>query len=195
MSGKLNLLQKLGLVLVLASCVLLIGSELMALHNRSAVEKLTAQLRARLPDVTEGDPGNYSDPEMPVLQLDGQDFSALIQVPAFGVSLPVGSSWDAGRISQYPCRFWGSVYDNSLIVGGSSREGQFDFCGRLDLGYKILVTDMTGARFSYEVIRIDRRSHADPETLGEADCDLILFARDSGTLDYIIVRCTFASGA
>lgn len=192
MNGKMNLLQKAGLLLVLVSSVLLLGSELMAARNQTVTKKLTVQIKANIPVISEGDPENYSDAGMPVLQLEGKDFAGLLQVPSFGVNLPIGSSWDVAAVSQYPCRFWGSAYDNSLIVGGSGRKGQFDFCGKLDLGEKILVTDMAGARFSYEVVRIDRRNHADMECFEESEADLILFVRESSSRSYIIVRCQFA---
>ena len=192
MKGKMNLLQKLGISLVLVSAVLLLGSEWMAIRNRSALQELAARIIAGLPQISEGDPENYSDPAMPVLQLEGKDFAGLLQVPSFGIDLPIGSDWDRGAVSRYPCRFWGSVYDHSLIVGGSGQKGQFDFCGKLDLEERILVTDLTGARFSYEVFRIDRRSRADMETFRESEGDLILFARDGNSRDYIIVRCRFA---
>ena len=192
MKKNWNLLQRIGLLLVAVSCVLLLGSRVLACWNGRAVENLVAQMKAVLPEITEGDPENYSDTAMPVLQLEGKDFSGLIQVPAFGVSLPMGSSWGRGTVYRYPCRFWGSVYDHSLIAGGSGRKGQFDFCSRLDLGEKILVTDMTGVRFSYEVTGIDRRNHADMEVFREKDSDLILFTQDSASQSYLIVRCSFA---
>lgn len=192
MKGKLNLLQKLGLVLVIASCAVLLGSEAVAARNRSAVQQITSQIKASLPECAQGDPGSYSDTAMPVLQIGGEDFGALLEVPLFGVVLPVGSSWEDGHISQYPCRFWGSAYDNTLIVGGSGRKGQLDFCGKLSLGDKLRITDMTGTQFSYEVVRIDRAKHADMDTLQKNICDLTLFARDSTSLDYIVVRCRCA---
>lgn len=192
MKDKLNLLQKLGLGLILISCVLLLGSEFFTIRNRSSAQDLAGQLESFLPERCEGDPENYSDISMPVLQLNGTDFSGLIQVPAFGISLPMGNHWDRTAVTKYPCRFWGSLYDHSLIIGGSSGKGQFDFFGRLDLGDKISVTDMTGTKFSYEVVRIDRRKNADIETLQETAYDLTLFVHDSSSLDYILVRCLFS---
>lgn len=189
MKGKMNLLQKIGVLLVAVSCLLAMGTELLASWNRRTAENLAQQIQASLPETTEGNPENYTDKDMPVLQLKREDFCGLLQVPSFGISLPIGNSWRSAAVSRYPSRFWGSAYDNSLIIGGSPEEAQFAFCGRLDLGDEIRVTDMTGARFSYEVAAIDRRSHADMDTLQEKESHLILFVRDDATLDYIIVRC------
>ena len=192
MSGKMNLLQKLGLALVLASCALLLISEGVAAWNRRALVEITQQIRSGLPQRTEGDPESYSSTAMPVRQIRGRDFVALVEFPAYGVSLPVENQWDPANAAAHPCRFWGSAYDNSLIVGGVDRKGQLEICGQLDLGDKVLVTDMAGAQFSYEVVHIDRRSQVDEATMAEMDCDLILFARNSTVGNYILVRCRLA---
>ena len=194
MKEKMNLLQKVGVLLVAASCLLTLGTELLVSWNRRTAENLVQQIQASMPQITEGNPENYTDTDMPVLQLDQEDFCGLLQVPAFGITLPIGSDWKSNAVSPYPNRFWGSPYDNSLIIGGSGRKDQFAFCGRLDLGDEIRVTDMTGARFSYEVAAIDRSSHANMDVFRQKESHLVLFARDNATLDYIIVRCMFAPG-
>lgn len=185
---KLNWLQKLGLGLIFLSLVLLIGSEVTAKIHRRNIEKVTARLETMLSAPRQGNPGDYSDTAMPVLALEGRDYVALLQVPAFGVSLPVAHDWSS-NLSAGPCRFWGSAYDGTLIIGGSHREGHLDFCCRLDIGEKMTVTDMAGTRFTYEVARIERGPHADPQRLLAGEWDLTLFVRDSGTTDYILVRC------
>lgn len=195
MKGKMNLLQKIGVLLVAVSCLLFLGTELLASWNRKTTENIAQQIRASLPQTTEGNPENYTDMDMPVLQLEQGDFCGLLQVPAFGISLPIGSSWKYNAVSQYPNRFWGSTYDNSLIIGGSGRKNQFAFCGNLDLGDEIRVTDMTGAQFSYEVAAIDRSSHANMDVFQQKESHLVLFARDNVTLDYIIVRCWLTPGS
>ena len=53
---------------------------------------------------------------------------------------------------------------------------------------------MAGARFSYEVVRIDRRSQAGIYELSENTPDLVLFVRDSASGGYIIVRCALTPG-
>lgn len=192
MKGKLNLPQKLGALLILFSCLILLGSEGIAAYHRHAAREIVGQIESRLPGPREGDPKNYSDAAMPVLQLGGSDFVGILEIPAFGVSLPIGNTWGRSEASRYPCRFQGSAYDSSLILGGIDKKGQLDFCGKLDLGDRIIVTDMTGTEFSYEVIRIDRRKAADSSTLTESESHLTLFARNTTSAGYIIVRCRIA---
>lgn len=189
MKGKLNFFQVFGLLLVVLSAAILLGSRWLANRHSDQAKALASEIKANLPQISEGDPENYSDPAMPVLQLPEGDFSCLIEIRSFGIALPVGSSWDAAGLSLYPRTFWGSAYDSSLIIGGSS---QFDFCGKLDLGDEIRITDMTGAQFSYEVSRIDRRAHVDLDTLQADGSHLTLFVKDDSAGTYIIVRCSLA---
>ena len=122
---------------------------------------------------------------MPVLQLEGEDFCGLLEVPSYGVSLPVGGEWEEGRVSVYPRRFWGSVYDRSMVIGGSGRNGQLDFCAKLDLGDTLRFTDMEGTRFSYEAVRIDRKKQIDAEELLWVRWDLTLFSYEETSGSYI----------
>lgn len=194
MREKLNFPQKLGLLLILVSSLVLLGTEVLTNLYRSEAREIAAQLESRLPGRREGDVHNYSDPAMPVLQIHGTDFVGLLEVPSFGVTLPIGNSWSSTAAARYPCRFLGSAYDNSLILGGANRKGQLDFCEKLDLGDRITVTDMTGTEFSYEVVRIDRRDSADIATLQEDGSDLTLFVRSKTWSGYVIVRCAAAPG-
>lgn len=147
------------------------------------------QIEELLPEKTPGFPGSVSDSAMPVLEIGGTDYIALIEVPAYGVTLPVAGRWDTGKLSHYPCRFWGSVYDNSLVVGGSDQTGQFDFCDQINPGAEITVTALNGEEFTYSVERVDRADHAEADWLMQDDYDLTLFARSAFSLEYIAVRC------
>lgn len=190
MKGKWNWFQKLGFLMILISVLLLLGSELLAARNREQTEALVQQLEAILPENGQGLPEDYSDPHMPVLQLEGEDFCGLLEIPSYGVSLPVGGEWEAGSVSVYPRRFWGSIYDRSMVIGGSGRNGQFDFCAKLDLGDTLRFTDMEGTRFSYEAVRIDRRKQVDAEELLQMQWDLTLFSYEETSGSYIVVGFT-----
>ena len=126
---------------------------------------------------------------MPVYEIGGEEFICLLEIPIFDLTLPVSADWEKKALNAYPCRFWGSAYNDTLMVGGADTEGQFDVLSMLDLGDEILVVDLTGAEYAYCVERIDRSKSAEAEKLYDPDYDLTLFVRDTYGLDYIIVRC------
>lgn len=192
MKKPLNFMQIFGILLILASLLLYTGTELFAYYCAGSTAQITERLEAILPDGGNGNPGDYSEADMPVVQLYRQDFCGLLRVPSFGITLPIGASWDTTRIFTYPCRFWGSVYDSSMVIGGSDRQEMLDFCMRVDHGEKIVITDMTGTRFPYTVELVERRKEAVSEQLLEGTWDLTLFVKDSVSLEYIFVRCSFS---
>ena len=60
------------------------------------------------------------------------------------------------------------------------------------LTWGVMVPNMLGAEFDYSVARIDRSKTAESEKLINEEYCLTIFARDSKTSDYIIVRCAKA---
>ena len=189
MSKRHKIYQILGCLLILASMGILLFSHFHAQKAQEDAVKITDQIGAILPPRSVGVMESYSCTEMPVLQIGGKDFAALIEIPAFGVTLPMYNFWDAAKVTSYPCRFCGTVYDGSLIIGGADQQGQFDFLGRIELGSVIKVVDMTGAEYVYTVARVDRSKTAEADVLIDEASDLTLFARDTYSLDYLIVRC------
>ena len=189
-------MKRLGNLFFLAGCLLILGSfglfaasQLQANRAADTAAELAVQLDALLPPRTSGIAGSYTNTEMPALELSGQDFIGILEIPAFQRALPIGKNWDARKTDEFPRRFWGSAYDNSLILGGSNQKGQFDFISQIQNGDHVFVTDMTGTQFSYVVENIHRSKSAQADVLLDESAALTLFARETNSLDYIIVRC------
>ena len=184
-----KILQMIGILLILGSCGILLFSRMSAQKARTEAAEIVTEIRRSLPEKSFGTMESFSSMSMPVHQIGGEDFSALLEVPAYGVILPVGDGWEPGSVRSYPCRFAGSVYDGTLVIGGADQPGQLDFLDKLEIGTVITVTDMTGAVFTYTVDRVGRSRTAEAEKLMDAGVDLTLFARDAYSLEYILVRC------
>lgn len=183
------LLLVLGIGLILASlCLMLFYGLRMHIGTKRGREILT-QMTALLPERTQSAGEAYPDSRMPVLSLDGTDYVAMLEIPAFGVTLPVADQWDSKNLYCAPSRFSGSAYDQMLVIGGADTPGQFSFCDQIDNGAVITVTDMTGVQFTYTVSRVDRAKHAESQWLMSADYDLTLFCHDFYSMEYIAVRC------
>jgi len=179
----------LGCLLILSSLILLILLQVQTNRAEQSNAKIVQTIEAILTDRTEGtkDPEQISD--MPVLELYGEDFAALLEIPSYGLKLPVCNDWSQGNVVSYPCRFSGTAYNGSLIIGGYDQAGQFDFFDRIYDGAAVILTDMTGTAFSYEVQRVERSMSAEADVLMDSDADLTLFVRDAQLLEYIILRC------
>ena len=186
-AGKLLWLA--GLLLVIASLALLLVTRNRAGTAQVEAARIAMQLEQVMPSRVAGTMEDYFGMDMPIYQVGGKEFSGVLEVPAFGARLPIGSSWDKGLVTSYPCRFSGTVYDGTLVIGGSDQTGQLSFLEQIDIGDVVIVTDMTGAEFVYAVERIQRSKTAQADVLMDETAQLTVFARDSYGLDYVIVRC------
>ena len=177
----------IGLSLVVAGLGLLVGSQVAGHLWQNRAQRLVSQIEAVMPQRTAGSEENYRVMDMPALCLEGQDLIGLVEIPAYGVKLPIGNRWQAGKVGRYPSRLEGTVYDGSLIVGGSGR--QLACLAQVGHGDAVIVTDLHGAEFRYTVSRIRRTNDADIHSLRSDQVRLVLFMRDVYSMEYVIVEC------
>ena len=189
--GKFPIVLVLGICLVVISIVLIVGLQIRTHIGANESQKVATRMNELLSEKIEGVPGTYSNPNMPVLEINGVDYVALIEIPSLNLSLPVADAWNSQKLYDSPARFYGSCYDHSLVIGGLDNSYQFSFCDKIDNGTVIIVTDMTGTQFSYTVSRVDRSKSAESNWLISKDYDLILFCRDALSMEYVAVRCSF----
>ena len=188
MKRSAKLFFALGCLLICCSLGLLlfsgVGARQAARKNTEIVEAMELVLPENVGSFA------YAGMDMPVMEIGGEDFSLLLEIPAFGLKLPVAPVWDRAETARHPCCFSGNLYEDTLIIGGRDLPGQFDFFDMINDGAEVLLTDMMGSEFRYVVERVERSDSADAEILTEGVAALTLFARSSRSLEYIIIRCT-----
>ena len=192
MKRRIPFLLILGTCLIVFSLCCVVVVQLQQHIGAKKCQEVVMEMNKLLPDRTSGVPGVYSDSVMPVLEINGADYVALLEIPSQGVVLPVADQWNSMGLSNSPARFSGSAYDKSLVIGGVDHPRQFGFCDEIEHDAVLNITDMTGAQFSYIVSRIDRSKHAQTQWLQNEEYDLTLFCRSAYSMEYIAVRCILA---
>lgn len=155
-----------------------------------STDSILDRIYSSIPQIKKGMADDRVDVGMPSLEIDGLDFVGIIEIPNFDTRLPVYGSWNKNMLMRFPCRYTGSIYDGSLIVGGSDAAGQFDFAKTISIGDTVFVTDMTGARYSYVVEWVEFTTDVSTENLASLDSDLVLFMRNSTSFDYTVITCS-----
>lgn len=187
--GLSILLITLGVLLLGAAAILFVVRQ--ADKQRAAgIPSLIEKIEAALPERSAGVIENRADSAMAAVEIDGIDVIGLLELPGRGIKLPVSAEWDSSEQSFRPARFMGSVYDGTLIVGGRSEDGNFDFIDQLDAREELTFTDMIGRVFRYTVRKICHADNARAETLADSESALTLFVKKNGA--FLIVRCAAA---
>ena len=177
-------------LLIVAALVLIFWQGGIHSYQQEAV-KYVQTIRALIPEPQGASLEEKRDNTMSVLGIEGEDFVGILEMPKFGSSLPVCADW--GKVSEYPCRLGGSVYDRTIQIGATSQKGQYDFYREISVGDCLYFTDMEGNRFSYEVTDIHYEKHADQTALQREDGALTVFIKNVYSFDYIVIFCNSVS--
>ena len=154
------------------------------------VKNYVSTLQSLIPQPQDAVPEERRDNAMPVLSVDGIDFVGLIELPRYESVLPVCADW--GEISQYPCRFSGSIYDGTMQIGATTQKGQYDFYRELSLGDTVYYTDAEGSRYTYTISSLCSEKQADQGALQKKEAALTLFVKNIYSFEYLIVFCNAA---
>ena len=176
-----------GAGLLLAAILSLVFWSWNISNAQKQAENYVRTLQERMPEPQNAVPEARRDNTMAVLPVDGIDFVGIIELPGYASVLPVCADW--GQISQYPCRFYGSIYDGTMQIGATSQKGQYDFYRELSLGDVVIYTDMEGKRYTFEVTALRYEKHADQAALQREPSALILFIKNWYSFEYLIVFC------
>ena len=179
----------IGVLLVLIGVGTLGISRLSQSKARENAANTIATMRTLMPEIKNAVSGERYDYTMPMLEIGGDNYIGIIEIPLYDTCLPINGVWSKKDVSKHPCRYTGSVYDGSLVIGGSDNKGQFDFMKQISIGDYVFITDTVGNRFSYIVSDIEITNDISAENLCSEEYELTFYARNTYNLKYTVVRC------
>ena len=155
--------------------------------SQRKVESYVHTIRTLIPEPQGSVLEERRDNTMSVLPVNGTDFVGILELPGYGIALPVGAQW--GDTSQYPCRFSGSIYDGTMQIGATTQKGQFDCYRQLSVGDTVTYTDMEANRYTLTITGLRNAQHADQAALQREEASLTLFIKNIYSFEYLIVFC------
>ena len=191
MSRKNDVIRKIliiiGVCLLAAAIALLFAWQWNIHSSEQKAKEYVNVIRELIPEPQGAVPEERRDNTMSTLSIDEIDFVGILELPRFESALPVCAEW--GNPAKCPCRFSGSVYDQTMQIGGTSQKGQYGFYRDISVGDSVFFTDMEGNRFSYTVTDIRYEKNADQSTLQRKDASLTLFVKNVYAFEYVIIYC------
>ena len=200
-----------GVVCMVLGGALLLGAAGLLSENRreeSRASEESAQVMVRLrqemeqaalPEETrtepEQSPGAEETPlpdpagrEMPTLEIDGQTYIGYLELPTLGLSLPVMSEWSYPKLRIAPCRYWGSAYDDSLVILAHNYDRHFGRLQELAIGDPVQFIDADGVIYQYTVEKQEILEKPDVEKMVDSGYDLTLFTGTYGGRHRVTMR-------
>lgn len=163
------------------------------------VEKAAQELRVRTDKIAEIEvpefviPAYEIDPriEMPVVEIDGVGYVGNLSIPSLELNLPVIDEWSYPNMKIAPCRYYGSVYLDNMVIAAHNYANHFGRLGSIQVDDPVQFTDVEGNVFHYTVVELEELlpdQTKDMVSLSE-NWDLTLFTCTLSGRQRFTVRC------
>ncbi len=136
-------------------------------------------------------PVDEPEGEMKAVDVEGKSFIGIIEIPSIDIKLPIQAEWSQVDAKTAPCRYKGSVYTNDLIVAGHNYQRHFGNLNQLVSGDTIIVTDVDGRQYYYQVTYTETIGTYDVDKMDEGDWDFTVFTCTIGGANRVTVRCEY----
>ena len=195
--------KKTGIIIIAVGAVLILSALLLLLYNRREDARAGQEAESLLANVEEAiqaqanesitapatAPETSSDPEMPVVALEGYEYVGYIEIPTLGLKLPVMAQWDYDRLKIAPCRQFGSSRTDDLVIAAHNYESHFGRLKELVRGDTVTFTDMEGIINTYSVEKIETLKPESVDAVENSGYDLVLYTCTLGGKTRVTAFC------
>lgn len=151
----------MGIICILTGVLLAAAALVLLQNNRqedatagAAAASVVQQLQTTAPAVTAApaaQPDAVENTAMPAETINGYDYIGVLEIPALDLTLPIMAEWDYDRLKIAPCRQFGSVETNDLVIAGHNYKTHFGYLDQLQVGDAVNFTDVNGNVTTYHV--------------------------------------------
>lgn len=128
--------------------------------------------------------------EPATITLGEYEYMGEIEIPALYLKLPVISDWSYPKLKVAPCRYYGSIEGNDLILAAHNYDSHFGKLKNLELGEEINIVDITGQKYSYQISSMEVLEDTQlSDLVKEGSWDMTLFTCTKGGKMRVVVRC------
>lgn len=173
--------------------LLIVAALSLMLYNYSADRRASQAANSLIPklkfSLTESQENDNNSDEMKIVIIDGYGYVGYLSVPDLDLELPVMAECDYDRLKISPCRYYGSVKTDDMVIAAHNYTRHFGRLSRLKAGSSIVFTDMDGNMYSYKVSNIETLSPTATAEMILSEWDLTLYTCTYGGASRITVRC------
>ena len=189
-----------GMMLIVIGAVLTMSALLLFLYNcredeqaGERADSILQQMEAELPEVMpaplQGEAVPEESAEMKVVEIDGYGYIGYLEIPDLALRLPVMAEWDYKRLKIAPCRQFGAVGTNDLVIAAHNYDRHFGRLKTLQGEESVTFTDMDGIVTSYVVEKVETLKPTAVDEVQNSDYDLVLYTCTLGGKTRVTVFC------
>ena len=189
--NKGKILICIGILLILSSIGITIYNKYEDLNAGKQAQEALALLKeeTKKQDNIVNNLSLNESKEMKTININGDEFIGTITIPTINLELPVMSEYSYDRLKKAPCRYYGNLFTNDLIICAHAYETFFANINKLTQKDLIIFTDVDGNHYIYEVLEVEILKPTDVDEMVNNDFDLTLYTCTYDNMNRVTVRC------
>lgn len=195
-------MNKLGKIFIFIGSLLIIGSIILLAYNN--YQEINASKKSKIAldiiknnvdttnetdTITTGELIFNENKEMETTNVLGYNYLGTITIPTLNLELPVLSEYNYELLNIAPCRYYGSIYTNDLIICAHSYKTHFKYLNKLNQKDIVIFRDINGINYIYEVLEIEILKPDQVSEMINNDFDLTLYTCTNDGQNRITIRC------
>lgn len=198
--GKIFII--IGIFLIIVSSTMYINNQYKEINAGKKSEITLYIIKNNLEQINDNDINNEdilnninnqenisTEKNMKTTNINGYDYIGTITIPTLNLELPIMSEYDYNRLEIAPCRYYGSIYTNDLIICAHSYKTHFKYLNKLKQKDLIIFTDIEGNNYIYEVLETEILNPKQVSEMINNDFDLTLYTCTNDGQNRITIRC------
>lgn len=184
-------IRRIGTIFVIFGLVLICSALSLLFYNSYQEQKAykeTENVLSALESETQNSTQDDSSDEITV-DVNGYDYIGFIEIPKIEIKLPVLSEWDYTRLKIAPCRQFGSINTDDIVIAAHNYKKHFGNLSTLNIGDEIILTDTSKKEHLYSVERVEILNPTDVEKVQNSGYDLVLYTCTYGGKTRVTLFC------
>lgn len=126
---------------------------------------------------------------MPDVIVEGYEYIGYLSFPVVDINLPVMSQWDYARLKIAPCRQFGTLAGDNLVIAAHNFERHFGYLHKAMVGDPIYFTDIEGHSVEYAIEKIQIIKPTQVADVEESGYDLVMYTCTFDSSSRVVVFC------
>ncbi len=127
--------------------------------------------------------------EMKTITIGEYDYIGALEIPIIDLCLPIVSDWDYEKLDLAPCRQFGAIQTNDLVIAGHNYRRHFKYLYKLEAGDAVYLTDADGTIIEYVVAKNRTLKATEVDTVQNSEYDLVLYTCTYTGTERVVVFC------
>lgn len=187
--------NKKGTLLIIAGLLLMAAALALVLYNKwdsDRARRVSEDILSILEGQIDGTEKISTYENMPAVEIDGNLYIGIIEIPELGLKLPVMAEWDYDKLKLSPCRYSGSYFTDDMVICAHNYPSHFGPIKQVAIGADVYFKTVTGTVFRYQVSNRQTMEPSEVEEMvddTDESWDLTLFTCNIGGKTRCAVRC------